>query len=58
MPTLKPSPFFDRLKLRTFSPAAIDLAHKRRILGKTIAINAKPLIFHPGDELMRFLQAL
>jgi len=35
-----------------------DLAHKRRILGKTIAINAKPLIFHPGDELMRFLQAL
>lgn len=35
-----------------------DLAHKRRILGKTIAIHTKPLIFHPGDELMRFLQAL
>jgi len=35
-----------------------DLAHKRRILGKTIAINAKPLIFHPGDDLMKFLQGL
>lgn len=35
-----------------------DLAHKERILAKTIAINAKPLIFRPSDALMRFLEAL
>jgi hypothetical protein len=35
-----------------------DLAHKERILAKTIAINAKPLIFRPSDALMRFLEVL
>lgn len=36
----------------------LDLKHKQRILEKTIAIDCKPLLFHPDDGLLAFLQGL